>query len=301
MGYPISCIYKIICNDGRYYIGFTVDYNKRKHRHIRELKNNKHHNKHLQNIYHKHGINFLLFKILREIPRNELCKHETETILQHFDDIKCINILASSTYGNTLSNHPNKQKIVSKRSESFRSMFNSLSLDERKDMYGRFGNNNGSHKRKRTKEELEVCSKYGKKGAEIIKKNTSGKKFEELYGFDKAHEMKSKLSEIAKQRFNKPENNTFYNKKHSEESKIKQSEAHVGIFNKTQAKPISINGIIYISIRHAHVVAGISAATIIFRLRSKSDKFSGYLYLNHEETKKVINNYKKYDITNIYK
>jgi group I intron endonuclease len=301
MEHPISCIYKIICKDGRYYIGSTVNFSKRKNRHLRELKKGNHHNHHLQNIYTKYGSDFIHIEIYEKIDKNMLFNRETEIIQQHFNDRCCINVLATSTFGDTLSKHPNKKEIIIKRTKSFRSVMDSLSPDERKEMNGRYGSNNGSYGRKRTMKEIESCKNFGKISGDIIKKRTSGKKCEEIYGKEKATEMKAKLSKSMKQLLSVPENNPFYGKEHSEESKMKQSIDKKGTFNKYHSKPINIDETTYLSINQASGILGISTATIIFRLKSKSDKFKNYNYIDDNKTREILDNYKKYDITNIYK
>ena len=49
-------IYKITnLIDGKVYIGQTVNYNKRKKRHLSSLENGNHHNEHLQRAFDKYG------------------------------------------------------------------------------------------------------------------------------------------------------------------------------------------------------------------------------------------------------
>ena len=55
-------IYKIINKiDGRIYIGSTINFEKRKKKHLKDLKNNKHHNIFLQRAYNKYGVDNFVF------------------------------------------------------------------------------------------------------------------------------------------------------------------------------------------------------------------------------------------------
>jgi group I intron endonuclease len=75
----IYCI-KNLAN-GNCYIGSSVNIRLRWHEHKYELKNNKHHSRHLQNAYNKYGIELFEFKILINC---EVC--ELLTIEQQFID-----------------------------------------------------------------------------------------------------------------------------------------------------------------------------------------------------------------------
>lgn len=71
------CIYKIInLIDNKIYIGQTINYTKRKRNHINKLKNNKHHNEHLQNSWNKYGEESFSFEIIEECKIAELDKKE---------------------------------------------------------------------------------------------------------------------------------------------------------------------------------------------------------------------------------
>lgn len=71
------CIYKITNNvDGKVYIGQTINYSKRKRSHISHLKDNKHHNEHLQRAWNKYGKENFSFEIIEECKTSELDKKE---------------------------------------------------------------------------------------------------------------------------------------------------------------------------------------------------------------------------------
>ena len=60
-----SGIYRIRnLTNNKFYIGSAVNLNKRKNQHFHYLRNNKHHNKPLQNSWNKHGSDVFKFTIL---------------------------------------------------------------------------------------------------------------------------------------------------------------------------------------------------------------------------------------------
>ena len=69
----IYCIINILNN--KKYIGSTLNFRIRLRRHYYTLRNNKHHNIHLQHAYNKYGINCFVFKIL------ETCEPIQETLM----------------------------------------------------------------------------------------------------------------------------------------------------------------------------------------------------------------------------
>jgi len=79
-------IYKITCNDNKkYYIGSSVDIQKRWCRHKRELNRNIHTNKYLQNAWNKYGNNSFTFEVICE------CCEDTLLIIeqQYLDNTQC--------------------------------------------------------------------------------------------------------------------------------------------------------------------------------------------------------------------
>lgn len=70
-------IYKITnLIDGKVYIGQTVNYNKRKKRHLSSLKNGNHHNEHLQRAFDKYGEDSFKIELIKKCNIEELDKLE---------------------------------------------------------------------------------------------------------------------------------------------------------------------------------------------------------------------------------
>lgn len=61
------CIYKIQDQKGRFYIGSTNCFQKRKMAHINDLLANRHGNRFIQNIVRKHGVESLTFSIVEVV------------------------------------------------------------------------------------------------------------------------------------------------------------------------------------------------------------------------------------------
>jgi group I intron endonuclease len=189
-----SGIYKItnIIN-GKFYIGSSVNLNHRKWRHFNLLDNNKHVNKKLQNSYNKYGQNAFIFEILAKCPKEYLIKLE-QWFLDKQNPSFNICKFAGNTLGQKMKTHV--KEALKKSKENY-----IISEETRKKMSERLKN------RKRNKETYEKAKntkieRYGKKmiseeGLEKLKNKvskTKGKKLEDVFGKDKANEIKSKKS-----------------------------------------------------------------------------------------------------------
>ena len=76
-----SGIYKITnLQTGKYYVGSTKDFKRRKQTHFSGLKNNYHPNKHLQNAYNKYGANNFKFEIIEYVKEDLLLDIEQSYI-----------------------------------------------------------------------------------------------------------------------------------------------------------------------------------------------------------------------------
>lgn len=272
------CIYKITCtSNNKFYIGSTKKFNIRKGQHLSNLRYGRHHNYYLQNIFNKHREDSLQFSIIEECKESDLQNREQYYIDLCWGNPLCVNLLKSSTIGDTLSNHPRKKEIIKKRSATKARRFAKMTTEERKQKYCRYGKQNGSYGKPITEKKREDGRKHGKKSGNIMKKRMEGKTFEEIYGKHKAEGIKSKLSKTMSD-IQSGEKNNFYNKAHTDETKDFLRQRMLGNYgiNKT-AKPLNINGKMYLSLKHASTELGIPIPTVAYRVKSKN--FGNYQYM----------------------
>lgn len=205
------------------YIGLTTKgLEKRKKGHLSSSKK-----KHPKYIFHKaiakYGEDNFIWEIIDDADTlNELSEKEIFWIGFYNSIVpNGYNISTGGYNGDNISNNPNKDKIIKnialkntgkKRSQEFKD--------------GRSGDKNPN---------------YGgiySKGEALVKraKENEGKKIEEIYGEEKAREIKEKLSKK-----NSGENNNMYGKTHTPEAREKISKAHLGTkLTEEQKKNLSI-------------------------------------------------------------
>jgi group I intron endonuclease len=235
----VSGIYAIeIC--GLYYIGSTINFEKRFKRHIRELSSNVHHNVILQRAFNKYGISNVKMFIIEylDYKKEMILEKEQYYINSYKRDYgkRCCN-LSDATFGDTKTGHPDRENIIKRTTDSLIVYYSNMTEDERKIKYGNNGPKNGMYK--------------------------------------KTHsiEIKQKLSMLASQRTG--DKNSFYGKKHTEETKRLIAEKNKGR-NPTNRIPIIVNEKIYQSFQDASNELGIAATTVRRRCLSKNVKFEHY-------------------------
>jgi len=62
--------------NNKVYIGSAIKWSDRRAKHLRDLRGNKHHSKHLQNHYNKYGESDLIFEVLEEVSNCNLLERE---------------------------------------------------------------------------------------------------------------------------------------------------------------------------------------------------------------------------------
>ena len=108
-------IYEILCTkNNSFYIGRTINFEKRKNDHLRDLRTGKHKNSRLQNCFSKYGESSFVFEL--KIPLSDdkqtQVKREQELIDARIDDINCLNINRSAeTFCDVPWTEERKQKI----------------------------------------------------------------------------------------------------------------------------------------------------------------------------------------------
>ena len=262
---PLIGVYKIsnLVSD-RYYIGYSKNINKRFCVHRSKLKNSCHDNIFLQRAYNLDGEDKFIYEI---IHRCNTEKEAKEIELQYLTDLsirdKLYNLNYNNSGGDLLTNHPNKESIREKIIKSCAETMSKMNSEERKQKYAKNGERNGMYGKTHTEEARKIFS-------EVHKGNTYTK------GKKASEETRQKFSKMRKNK-NTGEENPFFGKHHTEETKQKIREKNKGNIPPT-AKEIIIDDITYISIAEAGRQLSICGTTILWRLNSKNPKFNNYKY-----------------------
>ncbi|MGG0177264.1 GIY-YIG nuclease family protein [Gottfriedia acidiceleris] len=116
-----SGVYKIINKiTGKYYIGQSIEIEKRFWRHKYELSQNIHHCLYLQRSWNKYGEESFIFQIYKECE-----KEEAVAIEQNFLDNEKVNLYNTSDQvsgGDLISSHPNRENIIKKYQQQIRNV-----------------------------------------------------------------------------------------------------------------------------------------------------------------------------------
>lgn len=226
----MGVVYKILNTvTGKYYIGSTNNLHKRKIRHLRDLRNEKHHNIYLQRSFNIHGENSFIFVIIAK------CENYKEVEQNHLDNMdinEVYNISITSSGGDFISNHPDRERLIREATERL------LKYPPSKPKYGEENPN--------------------WRGGISNKKCKCGNRMEP----------KSKTCHKCVDR--RGSKNSFYNKTHTEEVRKKISEANKGRANESQEKIVIGNGIEYRSLSECARQIGVTPNAILYRIRSKN-------------------------------
>jgi len=239
-------IYRIknLVNNKCYY-GSSKDIEKRWITHKNYLNSGKHINIILQRSWDKYGENNFSFEVVEECSETILLERE-----QHYLDLNPeYNIGLKSSGGDNLTKNPNKDLIVKKMTESIKKRYYSMTEEEKKEKHSQPMDKNPNWKGG-------VSYKYCECGVRIKPINDSCSKCRNKSG----------------------ENNPFFGKQHSDETKKKLSEYRKGTYHGEQNIPIMIDDVEYRSAGEASKVLNIPMVTIRWRVLSKNKKFENYKY-----------------------
>ena len=222
MNSGIYIIRNLVTN--KVYVGSTKHFDKRWNlEHLKDLRLNKHYNCKLQRSFNKHGEENFSFEIIEELeydannPECRKCFVETENYYMELLDSKKNGYnIAEASFGDVLSWHPNKEKILEKRSNTIKERNKNLSEEDYNKIYstklGPLNGMFGKHHSEESKKKMSETSLGGNPNfTEEQRKNAA-----------------ERLRIIASNRDCSGENNSFFGKHHSEESKKKMSESHKG-------------------------------------------------------------------------
>ncbi|ASD51971.1 homing endonuclease [Pseudomonas phage PspYZU05] len=242
-----SGIYQIknIVNN-KIYVGSAKNFERRWARHIKDLENGNHSSIKLQRSFDLHG-NVFEFSILEKIEyvKDIIIERENFWINKLNSKINGYNI-ADASFGDVLSTHPNKEKILAKRTKTVKEKMESLGKEGRKRLFSKPGELNG-----RWDPSTHVYCSCGKR-------------------------ITNTASCCAKCRKRTGEDNPFFGRKHGKEFLDKMSKLKLGV-RPTNAKRISCDGMIFESGSDAAKHFSISAGLVSYRV--KSDKWN-WAYIN---------------------
>jgi group I intron endonuclease len=194
-GHGIYAIKNIINN--KMYIGSAVNLKNRRRQHFHNLKIGKHHNRHLQSSYNKYGKENFIFIIIEYVEDINLLTTREDYYIEMYESAK-----SENGYNKRIISTTN---LGLKRSKESR---DKLSKAKK-------GKPLGKRSEPMSQEQRDKISAF-------FKGKPSWNK-----GIPMREESKKKLSE-SKKGTQVGENNPFFGKKHTEETRKKMSESHIG-------------------------------------------------------------------------
>lgn len=239
-------IYRIrnLVNNKCYY-GSSKQIEKRWKNHKTSLIGNTHYNTLLQRAWNKYGEHNFVFEVVKECKEENLLLEEQK----YLDKNPEYNIGKTSSGGDNLSKNPNKNIIVQKIKKSVNDRINLMTKEEKIEKFS-----------------LPMEKNPNWKGGISYTYCNCGKRISN--GCTHCNKCAPKSGE----------NNPFYGKTHSKETRSILREKRLGK-KPSNIKPVSIDGTEYESLSDASKKTGINGTTILWRINSKNKKYSGYKYI----------------------
>lgn len=227
------------------YYGSSKNINKRWLKHINDLTKNKHHNVLLQRSWNKYGQDNFTFELVEECEESELLLIEQK----YLDTKPAYNIGVTSSGGDNISNNPNKDEIIKNIKQAIINRYSNMSDEDKKFLFSRPKDKNPNWKGG-------VSVNYCQCGNKITPYNKT----------------------CSKCRPRDENNNPFYGKKHSEETKKILSEIRMGK-KPSNMKKVKIDDVIYESLTEASKILNTPSPTILWRIKSNNKKYEKYMYV----------------------
>jgi group I intron endonuclease len=188
---PIIGVYKItntLCPEGKYYIGYSCNINRRWGIHKSTLRGGYHCNIRTQRAYEKYGSECFDYEILQECENEEEAKNIE---LSYLEDLtirdKLYNLHYNSSGGDLMTYHPNKEQIIERMKNTQKEQISKMTKEERQERWGQSGEKNGMYGRTHTDEVKRLYSEMHKGNTYRLGKKAS-------------QETKEKMSVIASER-----------------------------------------------------------------------------------------------------
>lgn len=246
--------YKIINNvDGKFYVGSSVDIDKRWKRHLNELQNNSHHNINLQKAYNACNRDDFELEIVYE---GVLYQQKEQDLLDNTDQGMLYNICRGVHGGDTHTNNPNLGDIRRRTSDTLKYL---RSLEGEDNPWNDMD----------FRGELNPNWKGG-----------ISTDYDLIWDKCVCGEDKKRVSTLCYDchiKSRQGSKNPFFGKSHSEETKEKLRKAHTGKSNKSCWVKVSIEGVIFNSITEVAEHYQVSRGTVTYRCKSKN--FPDWAYL----------------------
>lgn len=242
--------------NGKVYVGSAKVFRIRWNRHLNDLRKGTHSSIKLQRAYNKYGIENFEFKKI------EIVKYKYPDIVERENFyIKKLNSkkigynIADASFGDVITNHPNREDIINRMTKSMKDFASGLSKSEIKRRFSHPLNKNPNWKGGIS---VFYCSCGNKKSRAAIT----------------CHDCRERSGK----------NNPFFGKSHSKNTKNIISKTNKGRLP-PNIKPIEIDGVKYTSANEASEKLNISSLTIRWRVMSKNKKFKNYKYAKQPKNK----------------
>lgn len=241
-------IYKITNKiNNKIYIGSTSNFEERKKVHLRTLNNGTHHNIYLTRAVSKYGVDAFEFGVLEDSESNQFEREQF-----WIDSLRPEYNIGPVGGGDNLTNHPLRDEIIAKMTKTVKANMEALGPEGRSAKYGKLGEDNSNWRGGISRS---FCS----------------------CGKEKA--LTAKVCGSCRDRTG--ENNPFFGKTHSAETRKKISEAAKGrVPSNTRA--VMVEGTEYPSVTAAAKAYGVVPGTMVYRLKSCSPKWSKFYYKTSE-------------------
>lgn len=259
--YVIKCV-----PNGRFYVGSSGNIRKRKRTHLKQLRNGKHHNVFLQRVYDKYGEDSFKFSYRLTDTKHEAILLEQHYLYSHMFNSKCMNIGLHAACGDNITRHPERAKIIARRTATQFANLQAMSIEEKKRLFGRAGSKNGMYGKSHSKE-TRIRMSY----------SAIARGGDHLRGIRKSEDGRRNIAEAARKRVLDPSYvNSFKGKTHSEEARKRMSEANKGR-RPPNARRIRVGKKKFDTLRECAKTLGVSNGTICYRI--SSENFPEYTYI----------------------